>query len=139
MVFQEITPPHDFLRGVSLFNRMAFFEAHEFMELAWRAEPGFRRQFYQGVLQLSVGWFHLQKQNLIGAQKVLTKAEQNLFPFPDHYLGYNLVVIRQQIKNLLLAISQVQEQEQVIIFNDWVDRYFEKIFPDVESSSSHGF
>jgi len=123
-------PSPDFLRGVALFNRKAFFEAHELMELAWRDESGNRRRFYQGVLQMSVAWYHLEHSNLVGAQKVLRKAAKNLITFPDHYLEFNLIEIRQQIAMLQEAVDLNLTLQISLNFTEWVDRYFQKIFPE---------
>lgn len=83
----------DINRGVKLFNRADFFEAHEVLEGVWRAVPRdesrddlsprhFRRQILrrhvQGLVQLAVAFHHESKGNRVGAHSVLERALRNL-------------------------------------------------------------
>jgi predicted metal-dependent hydrolase len=55
-------------RGIDLFNKGEFWEAHEAWEEAWmphRHEPG--SDFFKGLVQVSAGWFHYRKGNRNGA------------------------------------------------------------------------
>lgn len=54
-------------RGVAEFNRRQFFEQHETLEELWRSEPAPIRYLYQGILQLGVGFYHLERANFHGA------------------------------------------------------------------------
>jgi predicted metal-dependent hydrolase len=83
----------DFNRGVDLFNRAHFFDAHEVLEDVWRAlprdQPSRRhlRLHLQGLVQLAVAFHHESKGNLVGARSVLERAMRNLngadSSFPD--------------------------------------------------------
>jgi predicted metal-dependent hydrolase len=93
------TPPknRDFNRGVDLFNRAHFFDAHEVLEDVWRSIPydgpldqSSRRHFrlhLQGMVQLAVAFHHESRGNLVGARSVLARAMRNLngadSSFPD--------------------------------------------------------
>jgi len=76
------TPPTvgDFTRGLDLFNRAHFFDAHEVLEDVWRALPHDRpsRLHMQGIVQLAVAFHHESKGNLVGARSVLERALRNL-------------------------------------------------------------
>lgn len=80
-----ITPalPTIFLRGLELLNQGKYFEAHEAIEVAWRAEPGEIRQLYQGILQVAVVYHHVTRHNYYGARKVIGRAIANLTPFRE--------------------------------------------------------
>jgi len=79
-------------RGVDLFNRAHFFDAHEVLEDVWRsiprdgprAHPSRRhlrshlRLHVQGLVQLAVAFHHESKGNLVGARSVLERAMRNL-------------------------------------------------------------
>ena len=41
-------------QGVELFNRAAFFDAHEALEDVWRAAPLAEKKFLQGLIQVAV-------------------------------------------------------------------------------------
>ena len=51
----DAPPPPLLVEGVRLFNAGRWFEAHEVLEDAWRAEPEDVRRLYQGLLQVGVG------------------------------------------------------------------------------------
>ncbi|MGA2423999.1 MAG: DUF309 domain-containing protein [Terriglobales bacterium] len=88
-------PPNhgDFNRGVDLFNRAQFFDAHEVLEDVWRPLPRdrpSRRRFrlhLQGLVQLAVAFHHESTGNYVGARSVLERAVRNLEgadrSFPD--------------------------------------------------------
>jgi len=89
------TPPNstDFNRGVQLFNRAHFFDAHEVLEDVWRSVPRDQpsqvnlRRHLQGMVQLAVAFHHESTGNHVGARSVLARAIQNLngaySSFPD--------------------------------------------------------
>ena len=79
----------DFNKGLNLFNRAHFFDAHEVLEDVWRSVPRnqpFRRHV-QGVIQLAVAFHHESTGNHVGARSVLERALRNLNgadnSFPD--------------------------------------------------------
>jgi predicted metal-dependent hydrolase len=87
-----MTMPHnsgDFSRGLDLFNRAHFFDAHEVLEDVWRALPRDRplRRHMQGMVQLAVAFHHESKGNHVGARSVLERAVRNISgadsSFPD--------------------------------------------------------
>jgi predicted metal-dependent hydrolase len=79
----------DFKRGLDLFNRAHFFDAHEVLEDVWRALPRDRplRRHVQGMVQLAVAFHHESTGNYVGARSVLERALRNLndadSSFPD--------------------------------------------------------
>jgi predicted metal-dependent hydrolase len=60
-------------QGVEEFNRACFFEAHDILEDLWRDTSGPLRLFYQGLIQLAVGFYHLSNGNRRGALNLLEK------------------------------------------------------------------
>ena len=83
--------PHqlDFERGVDLFNRACFFEAHEVLEDIWRSvgRQEHARRHWQGLVQLAVAFHHQSTGNFLGAHSVMERALRNLHggeqTFPD--------------------------------------------------------
>jgi predicted metal-dependent hydrolase len=59
--------------GVHMFNAGEYFEQHEVLEDLWRAEQGPIRELYQGILQIGVGCYHLQRGNHHGAITLLDR------------------------------------------------------------------
>ena len=70
-------------KGIHEFNERQFFEQHETLETAWRAELGPARQLYQGILQVGVAYLHIQRRNYTGARKMFQRAWQYLTALPD--------------------------------------------------------
>ncbi|HZU86404.1 MAG TPA: DUF309 domain-containing protein, partial [Anaerolineaceae bacterium] len=86
------------LRGLELFNRGEYFEAHEALETAWRDETGPSRELYRGILQVAVAYYHLLRGNYPGAVKMFQRCKQWLEPFPDTCRGINLLQFRQDLE-----------------------------------------
>jgi len=73
--------------GIELFNRAAFFEAHEVLEDVWRAAPPPEKKFLQGLIQVAVALYHHGNGNLAGARSVLRRASRNISLYPEGYGG----------------------------------------------------
>jgi uncharacterized protein len=84
------SPPLAARNGIALFNRGCFFEAHEVLEDVWRAAPESEKKFWQGLVQVTVGFHHYSTGNRIGAQSLLARATQNLRTYPAQSCGIQL-------------------------------------------------
>jgi uncharacterized protein len=82
------------LRGLRLFNAGDYFEAHEALENAWRDEAGPIRDLYRGILQIGVGYYHIQRGNYRGAVKMFQRCRQWLDPFPSNCQGIDIESLR---------------------------------------------
>jgi predicted metal-dependent hydrolase len=71
--------------GVELIRSGQFFEAHEELELAWRAAEVSERDFYQGLVHVAVAWYQAGRGRPIATARQLEKADRRLAPFsPSH-------------------------------------------------------
>lgn len=86
-------PPAELRRGIEEFNSGRYFEAHETLEALWLAEPGDRRLLYQGILQVGVGLYHLQRRNYRGAVNVLAYGLDKLGRLPSCCLGVDVAAL----------------------------------------------
>jgi len=86
-------------RGLDLFNRAHFFDAHEVLEDVWResahAKP--RRRHLQGLVQLAVAFHHESRSNSVGARSVLERALRNLHGAEDSFPHLDLDRLRAQL------------------------------------------
>jgi hypothetical protein len=96
--------PNIFLHGLDLLNRGEYFEAHEVIEAAWRAEPGKIRRLYQGILQVAVVYYHITHGNYTGARKVVRRAISNLATFID----YESIDVPEIIDNLNIIDARLE-------------------------------
>jgi|LADL02.1.fsa_nt_gi predicted metal-dependent hydrolase len=94
------------IKGILLFNQKKFFEAHEELEFAWRAEPGPIRDLYRGILQIGVAYYHLSNRNFSGAQKLIGRAMKWLKPYSGFYLGINIGKLKNDAIVILKKITQ---------------------------------
>ncbi len=82
--------PMDAIQGIALFDAGQYFEAHEALETAWREERGPIRDLYRGILQVAVGYYHIQRGNYVGARKMFKRSRRWLSQFPEEVAGIDL-------------------------------------------------
>jgi predicted metal-dependent hydrolase len=87
-----------FHRGVSLFNGVRYWHAHEAWETLWRAAPDEERDFYQGLIMVAAGLLHVQRRNVRGARNKLSEGVARLRPYARTHQGIFVdeVVVRAE-------------------------------------------
>jgi predicted metal-dependent hydrolase len=95
-----------FHRGADAFNRGDYFECHDLLEELWSGVRGPSRSFFQGLIQLSVAFHHLQNGNIAGARSLLLKARARLDRFGDSYFGFDLAAQRDSIDRWLRDVAE---------------------------------
>ena len=93
------------LRGIEEFNRGEFFECHEYLEEAWMQESGRVRYLYQGILQVGVGFYHLQNGNWRGATGLLRNGTTRLKEFEPETLGVNVKELVRESEHCLQQLE----------------------------------
>lgn len=61
-------------KGLKALREKRYFDAHEEWEIPWREMQGHQKLFWQAMIQLSVGAYHYQNNNLIGCPNLWNKA-----------------------------------------------------------------
>jgi len=111
----EDTLPAEFWQGVEQFNRGEFYACHDTFEALWTEAHEPDRTFYQGLLQIAVGLYHLSNHNWQGAATLLGEANGRLRPYDADYGGVDLNPVRKQAKAIwLLLHSEGKEQVAAI-------------------------
>ncbi|MDP9267227.1 MAG: DUF309 domain-containing protein [Acidobacteriota bacterium] len=87
-------PDATFERGIALFNRREFFDAHEVLEDLWRVAEGPDKRFLQGLIQIAVGFHHLSTGNTIGARSLLGRGGEKLRGLPAVQDGIDVAAVR---------------------------------------------
>ncbi|HLK33016.1 MAG TPA: DUF309 domain-containing protein [Terriglobales bacterium] len=93
-------------RGLELFNRGEFFDAHEVLEDVWRAAPAGEKKFLQGLIQVAVGLHHYSRGNREGARSLLARANRNLSTYPGRHAGIKLAEVRLQVEQWVSALEK---------------------------------
>ncbi len=83
-------PPPALCRGVEQFNAGEYWECHETLEQLWMAERRPIRDLYQGILQVGVGFHHLQQRNYAGAIKMFRRGLPRLRGLPEVSQGVSV-------------------------------------------------
>src|ERR1700682_3153193 len=65
---------HAFDRAVAEFNAGYYFECHDTLEDMWTGIRGPSRDFFQGLIQVSVAFYHLGNANSVGASSMMRRA-----------------------------------------------------------------
>jgi predicted metal-dependent hydrolase len=92
--------------GIELFNRAAFFDAHEALEDVWRAAPAPEKKFLQGLIQVAVALHHYGNGNLAGARSVLRRAVRNLSLYPEGFGGIHSASLLHSISDWQRALNE---------------------------------
>ncbi|MEE8282086.1 MAG: DUF309 domain-containing protein [candidate division NC10 bacterium] len=88
-------PYNDGLVGVLqqaalLWQHRLFFEFHEILEDAWMDWRGPERRFLQGLIQLGVGFYHIQRNNYRGAMSMFRNGWDKVAPHAPRYCGVEI-------------------------------------------------
>lgn len=77
-------------KGVDLFNSGEYYACHDLLESIWMEANTLEKPFYQGILQVAVGLYHLGNHNWQGASILLGEGVNRLRPFEPAYAGVDV-------------------------------------------------
>ena len=104
-----------FLEGVDLFNRKSFYDAHESWESLWTEYNLDDALLIQGLIQLSVAYFHITNLNLKGSKNLFNKCIPKLEKYRENLRGID---INEIINTAELALDKINSIENTNDF-DW--------------------
>jgi predicted metal-dependent hydrolase len=98
--------PAEFWQGIEQFNAGQFYACHDILEALWidSIEPD--KTFYQGILQIAVGLYHLGNRNWRGAMILLGEGSNRLRRYLPSYGGINVEELFTQSVDLLKTLQQ---------------------------------
>ena len=103
-----------FEKGLQAFNQKDFYNAHEYWEEIWTEYRLPDAKFVQGLIQLSVGFYHLTNLNLSGARGLFRKCQHKF----ENYNGVQRGLSVDEIQSLAkLAFDNVMEIDSYKDFN----------------------
>lgn len=104
--FSIISPDlKDISIGINYFNSADFFLAHDFFEELWADCDREDRKFFQGLIQVSVGCYHLTCNNYSGALNQLNKGILKLNDYLPSYYNLNLIDFKNNIDKLIIELK----------------------------------
>ena len=86
--------------GLAHLRAGRFFEAHEELELAWRAAAPAERDFYQGLVHVAVAWYQAGRGKPVATDRQLEKALRRLAAFEPAHRGVDVAALRRQLAEL---------------------------------------
>jgi predicted metal-dependent hydrolase len=84
-------------QGLGLIRKGRFFEAHEELELVWRAADASERDFYQGLVHVAVAWYQAGRGRPIATGSQLDKAARRLAAFAPEHRGVDVADVLAQV------------------------------------------
>jgi uncharacterized protein len=115
---------HDALeKGIALFNRQEFYEAHEAWEAGWIDEIAEERALLQGLIQVAAGFYKLQTGSPPGAVKLLDEGAKKLRRFVGRSEGVDI--------DALLPVVDRWQQEAVSMVAGGRADHDPKLFPRI--------
>jgi predicted metal-dependent hydrolase len=86
-------------------RRGEYFAAHEELELAWRAAESEERDFYQGLVHVTVAWYQAGRGNRNGCVRQLEKARRRLGPYAPEHRGVDVADILRQVEVAAVTVE----------------------------------
>jgi hypothetical protein len=94
-----------FEEAIALFNGGDYYACHDVLEEIWHNAWQSDRAFYQGILQIAVGLYHLNSQNWHGATILLGEGTSRL---PVYLPDYQTINIESLLEDSLYILKAVQ-------------------------------
>ena len=128
-----VAPP-EFERGIAEFNQQQFYACHDTLEAVWVEVPEADKRFYQGILQVAVGCYHLSNDNLRGAIILLGEASRRLYDYQPDYEGVDVDLLLEQTIALLQALQQLKPEQTSDFFQQLQSKERTKSTPGTSGS-----
>ena len=84
-------------RGLGLIREGRYFEAHEELELMWRAADAAERDFYQGLVHEADAWYQSGRGRPVATASQLDKAARRLAAFAPAHRGVDVADVLAQV------------------------------------------
>ncbi|MBD2342885.1 DUF309 domain-containing protein [Anabaena subtropica] len=101
------TMPAEFWQGVEQFNAGQFYACHDTLEALWIEASEPEKTFYQGILQIAVGLYHLGNRNWRGAVILLGEGSNRLRRYPSIYGNIDVDELLNQSVGLLKVLQEL--------------------------------
>lgn len=96
-----------FKKGIEEFNQQQFYACHDTLEEIWMDSVEPNKTFYQGILQIAVGCYHLSNSNWRGAVILLGEGSKKLREYESDYFNIDVSNLLENSYDLLTALQQI--------------------------------
>lgn len=103
-----------FLKGIDLYNRGEYFEAHETWEGCWKGRWDEEKRFVQGLIQVAAGyekykWAEVDLVHFRGCLRLLDMGLEKLRDFPDVHWGVPVKELMTKVAETRRRFLEMQE------------------------------
>ena len=95
-------------KAIIEFNQREFYACHDTLEEIWMDAVEPDKTFYQGILQVAVGCYHLGNSNWRGAVILLGEGIRKLMEYEPDYLDIDVSQLTNQSHDLLIALQSIE-------------------------------
>ncbi|MDR9405068.1 MAG: DUF309 domain-containing protein [Halothece sp. Uz-M2-17] len=120
-------PLSGFWQGIAEFNQQQFYACHDTFEELWMEAEIFDRDFYQGLLQVAVGCYHLSNSNWRGAVILLGEGMGRLEKYEPIYYQIDVSQLIDQSSNLLESLREIGQEN----ISSWVEHLQATALPKI--------
>ena len=92
-------------RGLDQVRRGRYFEAHESFEDAWRAAGLAEKDFFQGLVHVTVAWYQARRGNRTGCERQLAKAQRRLAAFVPEHRGVDVATVLRSVDEATAIVA----------------------------------
>ncbi len=104
-------PPETFWLCIKQFNQMQFYYCHDTLEAIWIEAPELDKRFYQGILQIAVGCYHLSNLNQQGAMILLGEGIKRLSEYQPVYYDIDVTQLVTESYSLLTSLQKLSPNQ----------------------------
>lgn len=101
--------PATFWQGCEQFNQREFYACHDTLEALWMVANESDKPFYQGILQIAVGFYHMGNENWRGAVILLGEGMRRLHDYEPVYGGLNVTQLLDETVPIWEQLQAVGE------------------------------
>ena len=101
-----------FEQGLTEFNEGKYYDCHETLERCWQEQGRLsgemsdpHRQFVQGIIQIAVGYHHLERHNVKGALKLLRRGYDRIRNFPLNTYPLELSAFEAIVQSTIASLE----------------------------------
>jgi uncharacterized protein len=91
--------------GLKLIRSGRYFEAHEELELAWRAAEPAERGFFQGLVHVAVAWYQAGRGRPVATASQLGKAARRLAAFAPAHRSVDVADVLAQVERAQTIVA----------------------------------
>ena len=100
-----------FLKGIKAFNNRRYYDAHEYWEELWIDYQLKDAKLIQGLIQLSVGYFHITNLNINGAKSMFNKCLPKLDLYKQNSRGVDVFYLIEAVNKTIDNLNDIDHIE----------------------------